>query len=251
MKSLLKYQESFYKAIFTNQPTLLQDAIGKVDSFEDRFKIYSNNVFSSLKNVLKEDFLLCRKILGEQKFNQASFEFVRNLPPESGCLLAYGQRFPRFLEVFFPALPYIKDIALLEWAKKEMYYKENSRPLDLQSISSIPKDKYEALTFKFPEATFFLESPFSLQELWNNSEKEKIRAPKVGSSYCLIIRPRFKVQQDWFKAEEFHFLKALYEGETLGNAYEKATQINPQFNLSEVLGLALTREYFTQVEVVS
>lgn len=248
MKSLLNYQESFYKAIFTNEPMVLQEIIGKVDDFEERFKIYSNNVFSSLKNVLKDDFPFCRKILGEQKFNQASFEFVRNLPPESGCLFSYGQRFPRFLEVFFPNLPYIKDMALLEWAKKEIHYKENSVPLEPQAISALSTDKYPALMFKFSKATFFLESSFSLQELWKDFEKETVKAPRAHPSYCLIIRPRFEAQQNWLKAEEFYFLKALYEGNTLQEAYEKAAKINSDFNLSEALELALTREYFTKVE---
>ncbi|MBS0271196.1 MAG: putative DNA-binding domain-containing protein [Proteobacteria bacterium] len=251
MKQLHKYQESFYKAIFTNKPPLLQDAIGEVEEFNERFNIYSNNVFSSLKNVLKDDFPLCRKILGEQKFNQVTFEFVRNFPPESGCLLAYGQKFSRFLEVFFPALPYLKDISQLEWAKKEIYYREDSIPLDPQIISTTPEDKYEALTFKFPEATFFSESSFSLQEIWEDfeKEKEKVKAPKTIPSYSLIIRPRFQVKHDWLKAEEFCFLKKLYEGKPLGEAFEKATHINPDFNLSETLGIALTREYFTRVEV--
>lgn len=251
MKELLDYQKFLYKAIFTNEPHLLEKSIGQIDELEERFHIYSNNIFSSLKNVLKEDFPISKKVLGEQKFNQASFEFVRNLPPTSGCLLNYGEKFPRFLEVFFSTVLYIKDVAQLEWAKKEIYYKENSTPMDPQTISSIPADEYSSLIFEFPEATFFLKSQFSLNELCVEAEKEneKIKAPKPIPSYSLIIRPRFQVQHDWLKAEEFNFLEALYEGKTLGEAYEKAAQVNPDFNLSETLGLALTREYFTKVEV--
>ncbi len=140
-------------------------------------------------------------------------------------------------------------MALLEWAKKEIYYKENSVPLEPQAISTFSTDKYPALTFKFPEATFFLESSFSLEELWKNFEKKTVKVPRAHPSYCLIIRPRFTVQQDWLKAEEFYFLKALYEENTLQEAYEKATKINPDFNLSEALGVALTRQYFTKVEL--
>lgn len=247
MKELLEYQKAFYKAIFTNDPIQLQNSIGQIDDLEDRFKIYSNNVFASLKNVLKDDFPISRRVLGEQKFNQASFEFVRNFPPTSGCLLNYGEKFPRFLEVFYPAIPYLKDIAQIEWAKKEIYYKNNSSPLDPTALNVVPADEYGDLTFEFHKATFFFESVFSLQEIWENTEKEKNL--KLTPSYSLIIRPRYKIQHYWLSTEEFNFLKALYEKKTLGEAYERTAELNSKFDLSKALESALIREYFTKAEV--
>ncbi|MCI5058564.1 MAG: DNA-binding domain-containing protein [Flavobacteriales bacterium] len=247
MKELLEYQKAFYKAIFTNEPMVLQNTIGEIDAFNERFKIYSNNIFASLKNVLKDDFPISKRVLGEQKFNQASFEFVRNFPPTSGCLLNYGEKFPRFLGIFFPTILYLQDIAQIEWAKKEIYYKSNSCPLDPMVLSSIPSDEYTDLTFEFPEATFFFESVFSLQEIWEDPEKEKNL--KLTPSYSLIIRPRYKIQHYWLSEEEFSFLKALYEKKTLGEAYERAAELNPKFDLSKTLESALTREYFSKTEV--
>lgn len=251
MQELLEYQKAFYKAVFTNDPKIVENSIGHVEDLEERFKIYSNNIFSSLKNVIKDDFPISRKILGEQKFNQASFEFVRNFPPTGGCLLTYGKEFPAFLDVFSPALPYLKDIAQIEWAKKEIYYKSDSCPLDPVAIHSIPAEEYIALTFEFPPATFFLKSAFSLKEFWEDNEKgnEDIKNEKPIPSYSLTIRPRYKIQHYWLSGEEFSFLMALYEKKTLGEAYENAVAANADFNLSEALALALTREYFTKLEI--
>jgi hypothetical protein len=247
MNKLREYQKSFYEAIFTNKPNVLQNTIGDIEELKERFKIYSNNVFSSLKNVIKDDFPYCQQILGEEKFNKASFEFVRNFPPTSGCLLEYGQKFPGFLEVYFPDIPYIKDVAKLEWAKKEIYYKANSISLDPATLTFLAPEMYESLTFEFPEATCFLKSAFSIRDIWEGNEAQ--RKPGSFPTFCLMIRPRFKIELYWLIAEEFSFLSALYEKKTLEQAYENAVHINPEFDLSAALGLALTREYFTKAEI--
>jgi hypothetical protein len=247
MNKLREYQKSFYEAIFTNKPKVLQNTIGDIEEFDERFKIYSNNVFSSLKNAIKDDFPKCQKVLGEEKFNKASFEFVRNFPPISGCLLEYGQRFPGFLEVYFQDIPYIKDVAKLEWAKKELYYKANSIPLDPATLTSLAPEVYESLTFEFPEATFFLKSSFAIREIWEGNELKC--ELKSAPTFCLMIRPRYQIEFYWLNTEEINFLSALYEMKTLGQAYENAVHINPEFDLSGALKLAITREYFTKAEI--
>lgn len=248
MQELLDYQKAFYKAIFTNDPKIVENFIGPVEDFEKRFGIYSNNIFSSLKNVIKDDFPISRKILGKQKFNQASFEFVRRSPPTSGCLLKYGQKFPFFLNAFFPEYPYIQDLAQIEWAKKELYYKEDSIPLNPQVIYDIPVDDYPFLSFEFPKATFLFKSSYSLEKMWPRIEKGE-QSIKKNNSYFFMIRPRFKIHHHWLSAEEFHFLRMLYEKKNLREAYDNAIFINSQFNLSEALTLALKREYFTKVTI--
>ncbi len=249
MQQLPDYQNAFYQAIFDNKPPLLEKAIGKIEDFEERFRIYSNNVFSSLKNVLRDDFPVCCRILGEEKFNQAAFNFVRNFPPESGCLLQYGQKFPIFVAAMFPEMPHVKEIAAIEWAKKELYYTDDTCPLDPRALASIPVNQHDLITFGFPNATSFMKSEFSLKALWGGTDEAENDHPVHSRSYSLLIRPRYKIHHFWLKADEYEFYLHLYQGKTLGEAFQQAAEINPHFNLAESLGSAFTNEYFTNAEI--
>lgn len=249
MQQLPDYQNSFYQAIFNNNPSLLQKAIGMIEDFEERFRIYSNNIFSSLKNVLRDDFPVCYRILGEEKFNQAAFNFVRNFPPESGSLLQYGQKFPVFVAAMFPEMPHVKEIAAIEWARKELYYTDDTCPLDTGLLASISEDQHDSLTFGFPNATMFMKSELSLKKLWEGANVAGGETPAHSPSYLLMMRSRYQVYLYWLEADEHEFCSSLYGGETLGLAYQKASEINPEFNLAEALSMAFSREYFTTAEV--
>jgi len=251
MEKILNYQKTFFNAIFNNDYKILQKSIGKIEDLDCRFNIYSNNVFSSLKRVLKEDFPYCVKSVGEIQFNQASFEFIRNFPPTSGCLMDYGKNFPSFLGIFFPMFPYLEDIARIEWAKRELYYKEDSSPLNPQELQNIPTDKYLTLSFEFPKAIAFFKFPYSLKETWQKIEcgSQMVKDHSATPSFCLIIRPTYKVQHYWLSAEDFCFLEVLYDRHNLAEAYDMAIIKNPKFNLSEALVHAFQREYFTKVTI--
>jgi hypothetical protein len=170
MQQLLEYQKSFYEAIFNNSPIRLQNVIGPIEDFQERFIIYRDNVFASLKDVLREDFPNCRRILGEKVFNQAIFEFVRMFPPDYGCLFKYGDQFPIFINAYLPNEPYVMDIARLEWAKKSLYYCRDAKPMENSDFLSIPCENYSYLTFKFTPAISFIESKHAIREIWEATQ---------------------------------------------------------------------------------
>lgn len=252
MNELLNYQRSFYKSIFTHDYNLLEKYFNRMDDLKERLNIYTNNIFSSLKKILMDDFPFCEKILKKQKFNQASFEFIRNFPPTSGCLLHYGQKFPSFLGVLFPEFPWIRDVAQLEWAKKELYYTSDTSSLDPAVLNSISSEKYSSLTFEFPKAIFFFKSNFYLSEIWqdNKNAEDNFQAPQSIPSFSLMIRPKYQVQHYWLSEEDFTFLQALYRQKTLEEAYKEAAAIKTTFNLAEALRQAFIREYFTKASIL-
>ena len=56
-----------------------------------RLDIYRNNVFVSLKQVLKDTFPVVCRLVDERFFVYATDEFIRANPPEQACLFAYGE----------------------------------------------------------------------------------------------------------------------------------------------------------------
>lgn len=249
MLPLLKYQQSFYKAIFKNDPQILEEIVGPLEDFNERFTIYRDNVFVSFKEVLKDDFPICKKILGDQKFNQAAFEFARNFPSTESCLFKYGKQFPTFLGIFYSTYPYIKDIAQLEWIQKKLYYCRDTPSLDKKEFEAIAPENYPRLKFQFHKATYFLKSSYALEEILAEAALEKPEfewCSMFRETYCLLIRPHHKVQLHWLAANEFHFLEELYNGKTLSQAVDSTLSKHSQFDLAAVLTKILKENFLTK-----
>lgn len=250
MQLLLKYQQSFYKAIFKNDPKVLEEIIGPLEDFNERFVIYRDNVFVSFKEVLKDDFPVCKKILGDKKFNQAAFEFARNFPSTESCLFKYGKQFPTFLEMFCSTYLYIKDIAQLEWIQKKLYYCRDTQSLNKKEFEAIAPENYPRLKFQFHKATYFLKSSYALKEILAEAalEKPEFKGCSISrEAYCLLIRPYHKVQLHWLQSNEFHFLEELYIGKTLGQAVESTLNNHSHFDLAAVLAKTLKGNFLTKV----
>src|SRR5215471_6617276 len=87
-------------------------------AFDGRLKVYRNNTFSSLTAALKDSFPVVCQLVDERFFGYAAQEYIRTHPPRAPRLAEYGEDFADFLAGFEPArrLPYLSDVARLEWA---------------------------------------------------------------------------------------------------------------------------------------
>ena len=115
MPQLLEFQQTFRDCILNRDMSALLPNVVDCKKFpiNDRLQVYTNNVFSSLRQVLEEIFSRVRKLVGEECFKSLAYEFIAKYPPSSGCLAEYGARFPQFLKEFQPLVdyPYLADVA--------------------------------------------------------------------------------------------------------------------------------------------
>jgi hypothetical protein len=84
-----------------------------------RLAVYRNNVVMSLLGVLADTFPVTRELVGDAFFSAMGREFVRAQPPAGPVMAEYGAGFPAFIRHCAPAkaLPYLADVALLEWLR--------------------------------------------------------------------------------------------------------------------------------------
>ena len=102
---------------------------------EARLAIYRHHVLSSLTAVLADTFPVVRRLVDPRFFAYAADVFIRRHPPNGPCLFEYGAGFADFLADFPPCrdLPYLPDVARLEWALEAAYHGEDTAPHHLQS----------------------------------------------------------------------------------------------------------------------
>ena len=104
-----------------------------------RFAVYRNNVYASLIDALAGRFPATVKLVGDEFFRAMAREYVEKTPPRSAVLLRYGGDFPDFIGAFPPAaaVPYLADVARLEWVWHEAYHAADAEPLSQEALSAL------------------------------------------------------------------------------------------------------------------
>ncbi|HYA81246.1 MAG TPA: DNA-binding domain-containing protein, partial [Methylocystis sp.] len=110
---------------------------------ERRFAVYRNNVVVGLVDALAERFPVVLRLVNEEFFRAMAGAHVRRTPPSSPILAQYGAEFPAFIEGFASAreLPFLADVARLEYAVGLAYHAADATPLPLEDIAEALKSQ--------------------------------------------------------------------------------------------------------------
>src|SRR5258706_7705388 len=120
MPSLREVQRGFATATVFGDTAAIA-ALGVVGGGLDpvaRIGVYRNNVLGNYHKALGATYPVVRRLVGAPFFNAAVDAFVRAYPSRHGDVNRYGGELARFLAAYAPAreLPYLPDLARLEWA---------------------------------------------------------------------------------------------------------------------------------------
>ncbi len=103
-----------------------------------RFAVYRNNVVHSLVGVLADSFPVVQALVGPEFFGAMARRFVRAQPPTSPLMHRYGAGLPAWMAGFEPAaaLPYLSDVARLEWARLCAFHAADTPPIAAQALAA-------------------------------------------------------------------------------------------------------------------
>ncbi len=205
-----------------------------------RFSIYRNNVYSSLIDILEGRFAVVARLLGEEFFHATVREYVAQHPPRSPVLIHYGKSFARFLEGFEPVqdLPYLPDVARLEWAWNEAYHAPDREPVRLELLQRVAQDEAGAMVFEMHPSTRLVRSLFPVVTIWTANSNPGEPAPidaDSGGEDALVVRPALEVAVLHLPPGGAAFISALGEGRPLGEATLSGAEASTEFNLQDNL----------------
>jgi hypothetical protein len=118
LSALAELQRGFADAV-RGRPAAVALPVAEAGLAADRrIAVYRNHHRISLAAALAANFPTVAALLGAQVFDGAAMEFVTASPPIEPCVSAYGAGFAEFLEAEprLRAVPYIGDVARLDWA---------------------------------------------------------------------------------------------------------------------------------------
>jgi hypothetical protein len=206
-----------------------------------RFGVYRNNVYAGLIDVLAGRFPVVARLVGEEFFRAMARSYVEREPPSSAVLLRYGAGFADFIAGFSPAatVPYLADMAALEWLRHSAYHAGDAVPLPLEALASAADRAADAVLALHPSLGVVRSSyPIvSIYEL-NAASGDVPQARLAGSEDALVTRSGFKVEIRPLAEGGAPFILALKEGKTIGEAAILALRESSAFELkSNLAGL--------------
>jgi len=248
MLSLHELQRAFSQALFREETELARDLVVTGDfSAEERLSVYRNNLYVSLREALAAIYPVVQQLVGEEFFAAAARHFVRRHPSRCGNLHAFGGQFPVFLETFpaAAALPYLADVARVEWAWHRAFHAADAPPFDAARLAAVPPERYGELRFALHPSATLIASPYPVWQLWaahqpGGPELSAVRL-HAGGEQVLVQREGLEVLVSRLAPGEAALLTALADGRSLTEAIGAALAAEPQFNLDATLQTHLQR----------
>lgn len=204
-----------------------------------RFAVHRNSVMTGLVDALADAFPVTRALLGDGFFRAMARERVRRDPPRSAIVAEYGAGFAAFIQGFDPAagLPWLADLARLEYLRTSAYHAADATPLDPAAFRCVVADplRLAATRLVLHPACRWMPSRFAVRSIWaahaeaGDDDAVDIRAIDVDRGEdILVTRPHREVEVHALPPGGIALLDGLRDGLALGEAMVRAAGLDAQ-----------------------
>ena len=213
-----------------------------------RFGVYRNNVVVSLTTVLEENYPVVTALVGSAFFRAMAREFIFKCPPRSPVMYEYGTEFADFVSTYAPAssLPYLSDIARLEWSRVLAYHSPDASSIDLATVQALlnSPERLAASQWQFLPSVSMVVSRYAIVSLWHahqHASSEQITQALAQfhldrAETALLFRQGFDVVVLKLNPTQYAFVHALMQGHSLSYASECADHEDQAFDLAHMMG---------------
>jgi hypothetical protein len=214
----------------------------------DRLDIYRNTFLLTLTKALRLCFPAVQKLVGEEFFEDAAQVFIAERPPRAAWLDQYGAEFSDFLCAFGPAasVPYLDDVAKLEWAVNCALHAADAEPLDAARLARVaPEDQGRIRLIANPSIAL-VQLGYPADTIWravlagDDDALQKIDLD-CGPVHILVERRTRGVEVERLDVRSWEFLAVLCAGEPIETAIVSSGGLDCSSALAEHLALGRFR----------
>jgi hypothetical protein len=258
--SLLETQRAMLRAIASGEAQLIasivvSDEIGA----DERVSIHRNTTINALVKALRLCHPAVHRLVGSEFFEVAAQIFLEQTLPSAALLDEFGADFAAFLGAFEPAasLPYLGDVARLEWTVHHALHAPDALPMDLARLAAVSQQQSGQLRFFAHPSLGFVSVKWPADEIWRAVIAEDDEAllqmdPQPDPQWLLIQRSSsVGAQVQRIPKPHWRFASALCAGECLQDALESARNDGAGLAAAEMLGQLLADGRFTDFEICS
>jgi hypothetical protein len=215
-----------------------------------RLQIYRHNHEIALSSALRAVFPVTERLVGEEFFGAMAAAYAQENPSHGGNIQDYGGSFPVFLTTYSPAasLPYLGDVAALEWRRLQTALARPHTPMDLKALAAVPAEDLPDLYFHHQPAARAFESRFPILSIWQFCQEAEPQGELdlgLGAQCVLFSRPALDVEMRLLSTGEYAFLQRLCRGASFETACRAALEAEPGFDVQERFAALVREEILT------
>ena len=187
----------------------------------ERLVVYAEGYQVRIQQALAELYPAIRHILGGKTFAAMSEAYAARHPSHDTNLSFMGRYLPEFLVTYSLTreLPFIADLARLEWLVSRAFHAFDQPPLDPAQLSTRSPDQWERLRFAFQPSIGLVASSSPVLDLWEarNRPRADINIDLVNRPQRVLVSRRdLQVRCELIEPPQYAVLEGLLGGQTLG-----------------------------------
>jgi hypothetical protein len=219
----------------------LVEAGGPLGSAQ-RLGVYAEMYWARLVDVLREDFPRVGAILGDDRFTTLASAYLERNPSTNPSVCWVGAGFAEFLAGSVADLPFLADLARLEWTRLAVFDAADAIPLRLEALRAIPASKWPRLTFRPVPALRVLRCAWPVHELWAADDpKAAATMVRPAATVLRVWRDAFTVYQTHVDPVEQVALRQLLAGAPFGVMCDRLEALLPPDAVAREAGALILR----------
>lgn len=159
-----------------------------------RWHIYATGLVARVTEAIENDFPALTKVLGPGPLRSLVARYTRRFPPSSYDLGRVGDRLVGFLDddELTRDLPFLPDLAGLEWAVAEAFVAADEPALTLDDVSRLGPEAVADLRLPLRRAVAVLRSRWPIYDIWTcrNKPLAEIDVPLAGRPCSVLVSRR-------------------------------------------------------------
>ncbi len=163
-------------------------------SVEDRWDVYTSGYVTRVVEALENDYPALARILGEGPFRSLTARYLAACPPRSFNLGRAGDRLARFLEQdpLTAELPFLPDLARLEWALAEAFVAADVEPLLWSDLAALGPEAAADSPLALRPGTALLRSAWPVRDVWSCKDRpdDEISVDVEGRPSIVLVHRR-------------------------------------------------------------
>ena len=187
-------------------------------------EVYRRSVRANHAAAIAATYPVVRRLVGDSFFAEAGTRYAAMHTSESGDLNEYGAGFAAFLAGYEHAasLPYLADVAALEWACHECELAPEPAAFDFAALAGVAPRDHAELRFALHPAVRLVSSAHPIVSIHaaNAPDRDGTLTGTPGAERALVRRLDGAAHVQACTAGEWDLLQGFARGETLAQASE-------------------------------
>ncbi|KQN78949.1 hypothetical protein ASF04_00125 [Duganella sp. Leaf61] len=221
-----------------------------------RLALYRGNLAATATKALAAAYPVVAALVGAEFFGALAHAYVRARPSHDGDLNRFGGQLGEFLDDFPHAaqLPYLADMARLEWGVHRAHYAADAKPVTAQQLGELAPAQLEAARLRLHDACVPMRFDWAVVSLWlahQPAPANDFPADMAVQEAGVVARPGWRVQVLPLGAGGYAALTVLRAGGTFGAALDAAFDVDGDFDVAAQLRRWLDLQLIVAIELLT